>query len=92
MTRQQLIDSFGFKEMPHFTIGNTVYFTLGRNRRLTASDVGGGNEFMFLTEVDDENNPKKVTDCICVHNYDHDGFLTEEKLMLLINGLTFKNK
>ncbi len=90
MTNKDLIN-LGFKEIPHFTIGNTVLYDLGRRRELSASDVGNCNEMIFLTEIDSDN-PKKITDCICVHNYDYDGFLTEEKITNLIKCLTFKNK
>jgi len=81
----------GFKEIPHFTIGNSVIFDLGRRRYFSAGNVGNPNEMVFLCETDSKDD-KKVTDLICVHNYDYDGYLTMEKINMLINAITLNNK
>jgi len=86
MTRQELID-IGFKEIPHFTIGNTLIYDLDRRRHLSVADLGGPNEFMYLCEVDDENS-KEINDLVCVHNYDYDGKLSMEKVKGLISCIT----
>lgn len=86
MTNDDLI-KLGFKPIPHFTIQNSVIYDLGRNRHLSAGDVGTPNEMIFIGEIDSEDD-KKITDCICLHNYDYDGYVTEQKVKLLIEALT----
>ena len=79
MTNQDLI-AIGFKEVPHFTVTNSVYYDLGRNRQLSAGNVGTPNEMLWICEVVD----KEITDLICIHNWDYDGPLTIEKVKTLI--------
>ena len=88
MLRQQLL-SIGFKEIPHFTIGNNLNYDLGRFRQLSLSSIETPCEMMFITQIDDEN-PKKITDLVVLHNYDYDGYLTFEKVESLINLLAPK--
>lgn len=83
MTNQDLV-KLGFKELLHFTIGNIVNYDLGRERMLSASDVGNPNEMMYIIQHTDSH----IEDAVCVHNYDYDGFLTEEKVTGLINLIT----
>lgn len=80
----------GFVKLPHFTIGNTVIFDLGRHRQLSASAVGTPNEMVYICEVNHQNE-KEITDLICLHNYDYDGYLTEEKIDKLLDVLKWKN-
>jgi len=82
LTNDDLI-KIGFKEIPHFTIGNNVTYDLGRSRILSASGVGTPNEFLYICELEKDNN-KKITDLICIHNYDYDGYLTLNKVQTLI--------
>lgn len=86
MKRQELID-LGFKELPHFTIGNSLIYDLGRNRHLTFSCISDPNETIFICESDPENY-KTITDLVCLHNYDYDGYIDMERLKSLIAGLT----
>ncbi len=86
MTNSELI-KMGFKEIPHFTITNAVVFPLGRNRHLSAGCVGTPNEMLWICETD-HNDEKKITDLVCLHNYDYDGYLTERKLHSLVNIIT----
>ena len=81
--------NIGFEEIPHFTIGETVIYNLGRHRQLSASSVGTPNETLWICEIDDKND-KVITDLVCLHNYDYDGFLTIEKIKQLIEciGIT----
>ncbi len=88
MTNQNLID-LGFKEIPHFTVTNSVIYPLGRNRHLSAGSVGTPNEMLFISATDDKDE-RKITDLICLHNYDYDGFLTIEKVKSLISAITNK--
>lgn len=89
MTNEDLI-KIGFKEIPHFTINNAVIFSLGRNRHLSAGCVGTPNEMIFICETDIKDETK-ITDLVCVHNYDFDGYLTERKLYSLVNILSGKD-
>ncbi len=83
---RQMLAGYGFKEIPHFTVMKSMNLDLGRRRFLSIGCVGEPNEMMFIQEIDKDNN-KKVTDLICVHNYDYDGYLTQEKLVHLLKGL-----
>lgn len=82
LTNNDLIN-IGFKPIPHFTIGNTVVYDLGRHRQLSASCIGTANEFVFLCEQDPDDE-RVTTDLICVHNFDYHKELTMEKIQGLI--------
>ena len=88
MTNQDLI-AIGFKEIPHFTVMNAVVYDLGRHRQLSAGCVGTPNEMVFISEIDADDD-RKVTDSICLHNYDYDGYLTVDKIKSIINSITIK--
>lgn len=75
--------ALGFKPLPHFTIMDSLIYDIGRGRQLSLGSVGTPNEMMYLCEIDDED-PRKITDLVCVWNYDYDGYLSEEKLVSLI--------
>jgi len=77
----------GFKEIPHFTIGDAIIYDLGRHRQISASCIGTPNEMVYLCETSDQNE-KEITDLICVHNYDYDGYLTMNKIINLIKAIT----
>ena len=85
MTHADLI-SLGFEEISHFTIGRVSIYKLGLDIHLSVGSVGTPNEMMFICETD-EKNEKEITDLICLHNYDYNGFLTKEKLESLIKLL-----
>lgn len=85
MTNEDLIE-IGFERIPHFTIGDTIVYDLGRRRQLSATGIGTPNEFLFISVIDAEN-PKRITDSICLHNYDYDGYLTIEKVVSLIASI-----
>ena len=78
MTRDEVI-KIGFKPLPHFTIIDSLNFDLGRNRYLSIGNIGTPNEIVCISETDNED-PKKVLEIIVLHNYDYDGYLTEERL------------
>ncbi len=80
LTNDDLI-KLGFKPIPHFTIGNSVTYDLGRGRHLSAGNVGTPNEMVFIcaTDYKDKTN---ITDLVCLHNYDYDGYITEEKIKI----------
>jgi hypothetical protein len=89
MKREYLIN-VGFRELPHQTIGNVLIFDLGRNRHLSLSSFQTPNEVLYICERD-RYNEKEITDLICIHNYDYDGYLTAEKLSLLITFFIYKS-
>lgn len=82
------LKKLGFKSLPHFTVLGSLIYDLGRHRHLSVGCVGTPNEVVFICSSDRENE-KEITDLICLHNYDHDGYLTEEKVNQLI-GLKSK--
>ena len=86
MDRNKLKNTYGFKEMPHFTINNSLILDIGRNRSISIGCFEEPNEMVVIKEHDREDY-KKVTDLVCLHNYDYDGYLTEEKLICLLKGL-----
>ena len=83
MTNEDLI-KIGFTELPHKTICGTVVYDLGRHRNLSVQNAGNPNEMVFICEMESEN---VITDLICVHNYDYDGYLSEKKIIALINAI-----
>lgn len=86
--REELI-KLGFKEIGHFTVMNSLIYDLGRNRQLSIGELGNPNEVMFICEID-KNNPKNITDLVCIHNFDYDGYLTLKKIKSLIKILNNK--
>lgn len=85
LTNEWLV-KFGFQDIPHFTIGNTKWIDLGRNRRLSVSDVGNPNLMMYIQQVD--VNGKTINDLICLHNWDYDKHLYVHQLQNLYFALT----
>jgi hypothetical protein len=86
--REELL-KIGFKEIPHFTLMNSLIYDLGRNRQLSIGCLSEPNEMMFICESE-ENNNKNITDSICIHNFDYDGYISMEKIKSLIKILTNK--
>lgn len=86
MTRQQLLD-LGFKEIPHFTVGDSLFYDLGRGRQLSISSLRTPNEMLFIRQIDD-NDPKKITDLVVLKNYDYDGYTSLETVQDLIRLLS----
>ena len=79
--------SVGFEKIPHFTITNALIYKLGRHRHLSVGCVGTPNEMLWICETDDQDQ-RKVTDLVCLHNWDYDSYLTIEKVKGLINLIT----
>jgi len=88
MTNDDLI-KIGFTAIPHFTIGDSVIFDLGRHRQISGSCVGTPNEMLFICEIDHVIKTK-ITDLVCLHNYDYDGYLTIEKVQMIIDSICMK--
>jgi hypothetical protein len=87
MTTIKELREIGFKPLPHFTIMHSLVYDIGRGRHLSIGCVGQPNEICFLCQVNSKDD-KEITDLICVHNYDYDGFITLEKVKALIKALT----
>ena len=85
MNKQSLID-IGFTEIPHFTITSVFIYDLGRNRHLSFGCIGTPNEMLFICEID-KHNLKKITDVVCLRNYDYDGYTTIEEIEDIIKAL-----
>lgn len=83
MTKEEVL-KLGFKELPHFTITSSLVYDLGRNRHLSLDCVGTPNEMLFISEVNEEHS-KFIDDAVVLSNYDYDGYLTLEKLTLLLS-------
>lgn len=83
LTVDDLIE-IGFEPIPHFTVTNAHIYKLGRHRQLSIGSVGTPNEMLWITVTSDQSE-KEVTDAICLHNYDYDGYLTKEKITTLID-------
>lgn len=84
MTNDDLI-LLGFKTLPNITICKNVVYDLTNGRQISAACVGTPNEMLFLNDID----CGKITDIIPIHNYDYDGYLTEEKLKAILTALTW---
>ena len=85
MTTEDLI-KIGFEAIPHYTVTNSHIYKLGRNRQLSIGCVGTPNEMLFISS-NEGSDKREVTDLICLHNYDYDGFLSIDKILKLIDAL-----
>jgi len=91
MLSEEILIEIGFEKLKHFTIQNSLIYKLGRNRHLSIGNVGTPNEMLYICETD-ENDYRKITDLICLHNYDYDGYLSKLKLETLIKSIGIKSK
>ena len=81
--------NIGFKIVNKSIILHSLMYDLGRGRRLSIGNFGTPNETMFITQSDIYND-KEITDLVCIHNYDYDGYLTESKLKLIMEYFSQK--
>ncbi len=86
MLKEDDLLKLGFKRISHFTIGSSLIFDLNRNRNLSFSNIGTPNEVLFLCQ-NDEQDKRLITDLICLHNYDFDGYMTLKRIKKLIKIL-----
>lgn len=77
----------GFDKLPHLTITNSLIKSIGRNRYISIGDVGTPNLMVYLCEKEKEDS-RKITDLICLHNWDYDGELYVHQLQNLYFALT----
>ena len=83
---EEILLEIGFEKLSHFTIMNSLIYKLGRNRYLSIGCVGTPNEMLYIYETDDDQ-PNKIVDLVCLHNFDYDGFLSKSKLETLISSI-----
>lgn len=80
------LEKLGFESYPHFTVMNSKFFKLGRDRQISISCVGTPNEMIYLQEVDEEN--AKINDLICLRNFDYDGITHVHTLQNIIHSIS----
>lgn len=74
----------GFKNIPHFTVTDSKTLDIGRGRNLSIGDAENCNQMMFIQSI----HSGKITDLVCVHNYDYNGWLYLHQLQNLYFALT----
>lgn len=79
---RKFFKGIGFQEYPHKTVDSGLFLDIGRNRLITVGSVGTPNEMLWICQKDSDT---KITDLVCLHNYDYDGFLTNEKVYSLLS-------
>ena len=62
MTSDEIIE-IGFEPIPHFTIGDTHTFNLGRDRHLSINSVGTPNETLWICSTDHDDK-RKITNLV----------------------------
>mgnify|MGYP003498282365 CR=1 FL=1 len=80
---EEIALSLGFTKIPHFTVMNSMIMDIGRNRHLSLGDINTCNTMLFICNTDYKKK-KKITDVVCLHNYDYDKHLTVERLENII--------
>jgi len=83
---EKVLLEMGFERLPHFTVQNALIYNIGRNRHLSIGSVGTPNEMLFICETNPDDF-RNITDLVCLHNYDYDGYLSKSKLETLISCL-----
>lgn len=81
---EEILIKAGGKKIPHMTVTNSILFDLDRDRFLSIGCVEDCNQMAWIQHIDG----RKVTDLVCVHNYDYDGWLYLHDLQNLIFALT----
>jgi hypothetical protein len=71
---EEILLKCGFEKVPHFTVMNSMYINLIRDKKLSVGCVGTPNEMLFLHEVNTDDR-RKTEDLIGIHNFDYDGKL-----------------
>ncbi len=84
MNKETLIEK-GFVSRPHFALQEIFFLDVGRKREISIGSIGTPNEMVFISQRDHNTTN---TDLVCVHNFDYDGYLTEQKLDAIISIFT----
>ena len=83
LTEDMLLKAGGYK-LPHMTVTDSVLFDIGRDRILSIGCIEDCNQMAWLQHIEG----KKVTDLVCIHNYDYDGWLYLHTFQNLFKSLT----
>lgn len=75
----------GFISTPHLVLKEVFILDVGRGRHISIGSLATPNEVVFLNQ---KNHNSGITDLVCIHNFDYDGFLTEAKLDAIISIFT----
>lgn len=81
---EEMLLKCGFEHIPTFTVTNSMVKGLGRGRWLSVGNVEGANQMIWLQSIEED----KITDLICLHNFDYDGRISLSKLQNLYFVLT----
>lgn len=87
---KEAVLSLGFKELPYYTILDSLVYELPRDRVLSLGCLGTPNETLSLCERSKVGD--HYTDLICIYNFDYDGYITKEALVEIIGWFTRYNK
>lgn len=87
LTKEILLKCPKAIKVPFPNILKTIYFEIGRNRIISIGNIGTPNEMVWISEVDSQDN-KKITDLVCIHNFDYDGKLMLHTFQNLYFALT----
>ena len=86
---EEWLDKLGGQRLPFKTILNSIIFPLGRNRILSCGAIGTPNEMIWICELNKEN-PNKINDLVCIHNYDYDAYMPVHRFQNLYSDLARK--
>lgn len=89
LTEEILLKCPQLKQNPISIIQFSYYLDLGRNKILSLSDIGLGNEMICLCEIDAKDKTK-ITNVIFLHNIDYDGRISLNKFQNIVFDLTGK--
>ena len=87
LSEQILLKCPNHKRVNGKNILNTIYFEIGRNRVISIGNIGTGNEAIWLCEID-PNIENRITDLVCIHNFDYDGKIMLHKFQNIFHSLT----
>jgi len=77
-----ILKKHGFVELQHEIFPNLFVLSVGRYRKIKIASLNTTNEVVFISQLD--YNERKE-DLVCLHNFDYDGYFTEEKLANLLS-------
>lgn len=86
LTRQALID-IGFKEVPHYTVMQSLVYDLGRSRYLSIGCLGTPNEMLIIGQFNNDCD-KEITDVVVLKNFDYDGCVKMFQIKMIISAIT----
>lgn len=85
LTEEWLI-KWGFEVIEHLVTGPNYQIPIGRDRFISVSGLGGGNEFVFLSD----ERGGSVNDVVVLRNFDYDGRTYVHHMQNLFHALTGK--